>query len=608
MAISFNELVDAQKRLSEKQKLANPEKVTADQLSKMLTREGAPSAGGGAKNIEKLIKSDKAILDSQKKLNKNLERLNNVITRSSLGTGKSGPSNASSQRGEQLAGEQPLDYRSIGQRIKDKFMGRGGNKFDTNSYRYKLGTLRGLAQTTGLVTKGSGGIADKYLAVREEEKRSADVMGKLNPQMKNLSQFGGSQSKVNDFYMKKSKAASQSKRELQTEQERLEALRASGMSEEEIQRTTGGGRQIEKRDVAATKLINTDPRYKGESLALKGNPNSQSESLASKGKNNDVSEQDQENIDMFNKNNETLDKLVTLTEDENKRKADSDKKLLDAIKGIETSGGGALGGIADMAGNMIGRRGVGAAAGKAGKLGKLGAFAAKNSKMLKIGGGVLAGGIAAYEGYSDYKDADEQVKSGAITKDEGDIKKTGAVTGAAGGLGGALGGAALGTMIMPGVGTVIGGAIGGIAGSKVGKGIGEWGSKTWKGLTGGSNKEMQSPNTEQHSMRMDTSDPNKTKFLVDGKEVSEKDYENIQNGSLENQPKAIRTALNNADQVTSKSAENDAAKLNSKDTAQNNIVNAPTTITKQTQNTIMKTPIRSQESSIKSYYRSRFAT
>jgi hypothetical protein len=433
-------------------------------------------------------------------------------------------------------------------------------------------------------------------------------MAKLNPQMKNLSQFGGSQSKVNDFYMKKAKAASQSKRELQTEQERLEALRASGMSEEEIQRTTGGGRQIEKRDVAATKLINTDPRYKGESLASKGNTNNQSESLASKGKNNDVSEQDQENIDMFNKNNETLDKLVTLTEDENKRKADSDKKLLDAIKGIETSGGGALGGIADMAGNMIGRRGVGAAAGKAGKLGKLGAFAAKNSKMLKIGGGVLAGGIAAYEGYSDYKDADEQVKSGAITKDEGDIKKTGAVTGAAGGLGGALGGAALGTMIMPGVGTVIGGAIGGIAGSKVGKGIGEWGSKTWKGLTGGSNKQIQSPNTEQHSMRMDTSDPNKTKFLVDGKEVSEKDYENIQNGSLENQPKAIRTALNNADQVTSKSAENDTAKLNGKDTAQNNIVNAPTTITKQTQNTIMKTPIRSQESSIKSYYRSRFAT
>jgi len=608
MAISFNELVDAQKRLSEKQKLANPEKVTADQLSKMLTREGAPSAGGGAKNIEKLIKSDKDILDSQKKLNKNLERLNNVITRSSLGTGKSGPSNVSTQRGEQLAGEQPLDYRSIGQRIKDKFMGRGGNKFDTNSYRYKLGTLRGLAQTTGLVTKGSGGIADKYLAVREEEKRSADVMGKLNPQMKNLSQFGGSQSKVNDFYMKKAKAASQSKRELQTEQERLEALRASGMSEEEIQRTIGGGRQIEKRDVAATKLINTDPRYKGESLSLKGNTNNQSESLSSKGKNNDVSEQDQENIDMFNKNNETLDKLVTLTEDENKRKADSDKKLLDAIKGIETSGGGALGGIADMAGNMIGRRGVGAAAGKAGKLGKLGAFAAKNSKMLKIGGGVLAGGIAAYEGYSDYKDADEQVKSGAITKDEGDIKKTGAVTGAAGGLGGALGGAALGTMIMPGVGTVIGGAIGGIAGSKVGKGIGEWGSKTWKGLTGGSNKQIQSPNTEQHSMRMDTSDPNKTKFLVDGKEVSEKDYENIQNGSLENQPKAIRTALNNADQVTSKSAENDAAKLNSKDTAQNNIVNAPTTITKQTQNTIMKTPIRSQETSIRSYYRSRFAT
>jgi hypothetical protein len=63
-----------------------------------------------------------------------------------------------------------------------------------------------------------------------------------------------------------------------------------------------------------------------------------------------------------------------------------------------------------------------------------------------------------------------------------------------------------------------------------------------------------------------------------------------------------------SDSVYNKSAENDAAKLNSKDTSQNNIVNAPTTITKQTKNTIMKTPIRDQETSIRSYYRSRFST
>ena len=106
-------------------------------------------------------------------------------------------------RGEELAKEQKIDYRTIGQRIKDKVMGRGGNKFDTNSLRYKFGTLRGLATTTGLVTRGSGGIIDSMLARREERKQGASTLMKLNPQMQNLSQFGGSEDLARGYFESK---------------------------------------------------------------------------------------------------------------------------------------------------------------------------------------------------------------------------------------------------------------------------------------------------------------------------------------------------------------------------------------------------------------------
>ena len=586
MAISFNELVEAQKKLAEKQKLSAPEKVTADQLSKMLTKEGVPSAGGGAKNIEKLIKSDKAILDSQKKLNKNLERLNNVITRSSLGSGKPGPANVSSQRGEQLAGEQPLDYRSIGQRIKDKFMGRGSNKFDPNSYRYKFGTLRGLAETTGLVTKGSGGFVDKYLAVREEERRSADVMSKLNPQMKNLSQFGGSQSKVNAFYLQKAKEASQSKRELQTEQERLEALRVSGMSEEEIQRTTGGGRQIEKRDVAATKLINTDPRYKGESLGLL-----EKERL---GKKDDVSEQDQEQSDLFVANNESLDKLVVLTESENKRKAKSDKDMLAAIKGIELEDKGSGGTLGRLMNRVKGAKG----SPKGGSLlgGGAGLFAGLSllagvASIAAVGSAQKKASEAAKKGdFQGAKEAEaqsQQYQQGAFSEFQDptvaaenarlEAKRDLEAQAAKGNV---KAQEALANLGKPSTDPKI---VKSMAKAEYMKQQGF----TWSALKG---KWVKAG----------------TGFLGIGAQTATKDDLDKAEAASLAIPQAV--SKQTSESVYSQSAENEAAKINSKDRSQNNIVNAPTTITKQTQNTIMKPPVRDQESSIRSYYRSRFAT
>lgn len=587
MAISFNELVEAQKKLSEKQKLSAPEKVTADQLSKMLTREGVPSAGGGAKNIDKLINSDKAILDSQKKLNKNLERLNTVITRSALGTGKQGPVNVSTQRGEQLAGEQPLDYRSIGQRIKDKFMGRGGNKFDPNSYRYKFGSLRGLAETTGLVTKGSGGFVDKYLAVREEEKRSADVMGKLNPQMKNLTQFGGSQSKVNDFYLQKAKEASQSKRELQTEQERLEALRVSGMSEEEIQRTTGGGRQIEKRDVAATKLINTDPRYKGESLQLLEQQKQNDKA--------DVSEKEKEQADLFVKNNDSLETLVVLTEAENKRKEQSDKAILAAIKGIEIED-------KDTAGGTLGRL----------------MNRVKGAKGAAKGGSLLGGGAGLFAGLSVLAGVASIAAVGSAQKKASEAAKKGDVYGT-------TSAEAQSQQYQQGAFSEFQDPTVAAENAKI-EAKRDLEAQAAKGNIKAQEAlaNFGKPSTDPKILKsMAKADYMKqqgftwsamkgqwvkagTGFLGIGAQTATKqDLQKAEAASLAIPQANVKQT---SDSVYTKSAENDVARFNVKDRSQNNIVNAPTTITKQTQNTIMKPPVRDQESSIRSYYRSRFAT
>jgi hypothetical protein len=63
-----------------------------------------------------------------------------------------------------------------------------------------------------------------------------------------------------------------------------------------------------------------------------------------------------------------------------------------------------------------------------------------------------------------------------------------------------------------------------------------------------------------------------------------------------------------ANQVYNSSAQNDAAKAGAGKSSQvTSVVNAPTTVTKQTQNNMIKTPVRNQLNTINSYYRSRYS-
>jgi hypothetical protein len=63
-----------------------------------------------------------------------------------------------------------------------------------------------------------------------------------------------------------------------------------------------------------------------------------------------------------------------------------------------------------------------------------------------------------------------------------------------------------------------------------------------------------------------------------------------------------------ANAIYEQSAQNEEASMQQFAAPTNNIVSAPTNITRQTQNNLMKVNIRNQESTIKNYYRSRFST
>jgi len=447
------------------------------------------------------------LVDSQKKLVDTLNSLNKTLVKllPTIGGGKKEDP------------ETGLDYRPLGQQFKEKIFGRPeeGGKFDTNSLRWKLGSVRGLALSSGLVKPG--GMIDNATAVREERL---------------MKQAGVTRYKEDE--------------------------------DEETQ----------------------DDKF-------------------------NVSEEEKDTLKAMSSGADATHELIAITKVENERKAKADADLLAAIQNMQSAagGGGVIPSAIEAAGDIAGAKilSKGGAAG-AGKLTKLATFAAKNSKALKIGGGVLAGGIAAYEGYSDYKTADEQVNSGAITEDEGDVKKTGAVTGAAGGFGGALAGAAIGQAVIPIplVGALIGGAVGGIAGSKLGKGIGEWGAETWKGMTGNDSKTesvQQGDLIESKGGAVNDTEAMRSKYYKPTSDsLISKDI------AIDKAKMQIYADRQNAEEVAARSADNAMAKTPNTTAPSNNIVNAPTTISKQTQNTSMKVNIKDQDNTLRSYYRSRFAT
>jgi hypothetical protein len=228
--------------------------------------------------------------------------------------------------------------------------------------------------------------------------------------------------------------------------------------------------------------------------------------------------------------------------------------------------GSSIGDMASTAADMIGEGGK-----KGGKmLGKAGKFLARNAGKI---GAIGAVGMGAYEAYTGYNDAEEAVKRGEITKEEGQVKKGEAVGGGVGGAGGALAGAAAGAAIgsvVPVVGTAIGGLVGGAigywGGSKAGSAIGGAGVKAAQGFQAGDTvayDEMGNP---------------------------------------------IGSAPTSSEKISTGSKTNEALKV--KNTSGPTVVNAPTTINNNGSkggSVDIRSPLRNQESSVNSYIQNRYA-
>lgn len=250
--------------------------------------------------------------------------------------------------------------------------------------------------------------------------------------------------------------------------------------QEEEARIREAGYKVSEENLAKQKelveaLKNLDPSSADKPLGSKDQDLNQIQKTE---KEAEAAEIASEHFEVQKKEQEDITALYVISDDHFKKMDKRTEEMLEALKMIAENGtGGGGGGLLSSAADLLGSRGGAAkAAGKVGTAGKLASAAGTLGKVAKVGGGVLAVGTAAYDAYGDYQAADEKVKSGEITKEQGQVEKGKAVGGGVGAAGGALAGAKAGAMLGAfggPVGMAIGGLLGGAAGYVGGKWLGQ---------------------------------------------------------------------------------------------------------------------------------------
>lgn len=305
------------------------------------------------------------------------------------------------------------------------------------------------------------------------------------------------------------------------------------------------------------------------------------------------------------------------------------KAILEAIKAGGTGGGGGgslIGDALDAASSL----GKGAMKRGAGMLGKAAGFIGKNAGKIGAIGGVAMG---AYDAYTGWGDANEAEAKGEITHDEANVKKSEAVGGGVGGAAGAWGGAAAGAAIgsvVPVVGTAIGGIVGGalgyMGGSAIGSKVGGSLTKGYQGVKsmlgfGGDDKAAQVAPSGTTKGEMETLNGT---VVEKGKTLTPEQMQivdaNVQHGIKQSplimeaynltkkQPKPEGSGTAGA--IQSKTNElNDTKDAAAGKGGGNNIVAAPVTNinNSNTANNQTRMPVRSEDNSLNSYVRSRYA-
>ena len=497
-------------------------------LAKIIPMSQYRDSSGTSQVDQQSKELEKKSLDVNEKLVKTSEKLATNLEKLALAVRGGGIKSSGAGEVNYKQGG-TFDQRTVKDQFKDGLLGRKGSDgkrdpFDQDSLKYKLGSVRGLGKSVFGMKDDSffGNLAGR----REDKLKRADTLMKMNPQMKNLKQFGGDDEKVRQYYIKQHEekfAPAQAK--TQAEKYKMDSLMASGISEEELGKSIGGKRQKKALETAQAEELSVDKFRKqevkgvlgGMAASVAGPAASEMPSnvipFPSKGDGGDVlggaKETELENLRLMNTQNELFSNVQENTaafpiyleewREEKTRIAKADAELLAAVKA--GGSGSSIGDVADSAMDMLGKGGK-----KAGKVGKIGGIASKAGSLLQ-GASKFAGpaaaiasvGAGAYTAYSGYTGANEKLAKGEITAEEATVEKGGAIgegTGmAVGGTVGALKGAAVGAAIgsvVPVLGTAVGGligaAVGGLGGSflggKAGSFLGETGGKIVNAFSG----------------------------------------------------------------------------------------------------------------------------
>jgi hypothetical protein len=490
-------------------------------MSQYRDSSGTSQVDQQSKELEKKsLDVNEKLVKTSEKLATNLEKLALTIRGGAIQSSGAGEVNYK-QGGT-------FDQRSIKDQFKDGLLGRKGSdgkrdRFDQDSLKYKLGSVRGFGKSVFGMKDDSffGNLAGR----REDKLKRADTLMKMNPQMKNLKQFGGDDEKVRQYYIKQHEekfAPAQAK--TQAEKYKMDSLMASGISEEEFGKSVGGKRQKKALETAQAEELSVDKFRKQEVKGVLGGmaasvagpaasqmpsnviPFPSPSSGSSGGGFGSDKESTLENNRLMVTQNDMMSGMKENTaafpiyleewREENKEVVKRHEQLIQAIAAGGSGGSGS--GIMDMAGDMLGKgKGKGGMMGKAGGMLKgAGGALMRNAGPLAAAAAVIGGGVTAYQGYTG---ANEKLAKGEITAEQATVEKGGAlgegtgqaVGGAVGALKGAAVGAAIGSVV-PVLGTAVGGligaAVGGLGGSflggKAGSFLGETGGKIVNAFSG----------------------------------------------------------------------------------------------------------------------------
>ena len=190
-----------------------------------ISKEMAESNESSEKASEDLIKVSEKLLDEAKESGKSLEKFRETSEKQNkllFGKLKEADERANRVTGKSMdigLGQ----FKTIGDRIND---------FKKN---FKdMFTLRGALDKTGVVKKGSGGIADTYLARREDASQYAKDMLKTHPNYSKLKQFGGDEKKAARYLEEQRGKQHKVGAEMRKNQAEIERLKKAGFSDQQI--------------------------------------------------------------------------------------------------------------------------------------------------------------------------------------------------------------------------------------------------------------------------------------------------------------------------------------------------------------------------------------